>query len=84
MHSGRSRDADGCLDFEHRRCDVPNKVQEAWPSEHNALVKSHLLQRKWGKPQKISTFGSKLPCPAARVGDGEYISGCTGVHTKPS
>lgn len=81
MHSG---DADGCLDFERRRCDVPNRVQEAWPSERNALVKSHLLQRKWGKPQKISTFGSKLPRLAAWVGVGEYIWECTDVHTKPS
>lgn len=65
MHSGGSRDADGCLDYEHRRCDVPNRVQEAWPSERNALVKSHLLQRKRGRPQKISTFGSKSPGLAA-------------------
>lgn len=47
LHLGGSRDADGCLDFEHfehRRCDIPNRVQEAWPSERNAL---DLLQKQW-------------------------------------
>lgn len=63
-----SKDADGYFDFEHKRCDVRNKVQEAWPSERNAIV-NHTCCRDNGveslKPVKLITFGSQLPGLAA-------------------
>lgn len=59
-----SKDADGYFDFEHKRYDVLNKVQEAWPLERNAIVnhtccKNNRVESL--KPVKLITFGSQLP-----------------------
>lgn len=67
MHSLGSRHASGCLYSEHTPCDVPNRVQEAWPFRPSRLFKIILCCRNtWVRLSKAT----KIQLPGLATWEG--------------